>query len=169
MIKLYILFFYALISLNFSRLFLRVTKATTVQNMYKLGWSHETWKGGILRRHSYSNTYPFNYLFGDKELLARQVGGTARHARAFPSLVATFNWPLTASSWPWWAAKCCQWATGHLTLLSDTIVWQAATHWQWGADTAIVQPLGSSVRSGRVCRAPGFADLTRKGGRGAAS
>ena len=23
---------------------------------------------------SYSNTYPFNYLFGDKELLARQVG-----------------------------------------------------------------------------------------------
>ena len=22
---------------------------------------------------SYSNTYPFNYLFGDKELLARQV------------------------------------------------------------------------------------------------
>ena len=31
---------------------------------------------------SYSNTYPFNYLFGDKELLARQVGRDGQ------------NWPL---------------------------------------------------------------------------
>ena len=26
---------------------------------------------------SYFNTYPFNYLFGDKELLARQVGDSS--------------------------------------------------------------------------------------------
>ena len=32
--------------------------------------------GSIMKEifSSYSNTYPFNYLFGDKELLARQVG-----------------------------------------------------------------------------------------------
>ena len=28
---------------------------------------------------SYSNTYPFNYLFEDKELLARQVGLVRKH------------------------------------------------------------------------------------------
>ena len=32
--------------------------------------------GSIIKEifSSYSNTYPSNYLFGDKELLARQVG-----------------------------------------------------------------------------------------------
>ena len=40
---------------------------------------------------SYSNTYPFNYLFGDKELLARQVASDRQ------------NWPYVsrATIIPW--------------------------------------------------------------------
>ena len=34
---------------------------------------------------SYSNTYPFNYLFGDKELLARQVGESYPDCSSVPS------------------------------------------------------------------------------------
>ena len=33
---------------------------------------------------SYSNTYPFNYLFGDKEFLARQVGQDQQFLQAVP-------------------------------------------------------------------------------------
>ena len=39
---------------------------------------------------SYSNTYPFNYLFGDKQLLARQVG---QHSPPAPSQTPIFCLP----------------------------------------------------------------------------
>ena len=50
---------------------------------------------------SYSNTFPFNYLFGDKELLARQVG-----PRLFPlqtkkeHLYAVVGFLSYILSWP---------------------------------------------------------------------
>ena len=47
---------------------------------------------------SYSNTYPFNYLFGDKELLARQVGPTPYSFNHFPPHVPWFTSRLAADS-----------------------------------------------------------------------
>ena len=43
---------------------------------------------------SYSNTYPFNYLFGDKELLARQVGVFRRGVGDLGELRGELNMPL---------------------------------------------------------------------------
>ena len=42
---------------------------------------------------SYSNTYHFNYLFGDKELMARQVG-------VFSLLVTHVMLHMTCNMWP---------------------------------------------------------------------
>ena len=55
--------------------------------------------GSIMKEifSSYSNTYPFNYLFGDKELLAMQVGCDPIQGPSIGSGSAAFSLPTPQS------------------------------------------------------------------------